>query len=534
MESRSQPAVRQNEHVVPRRDPAGGSVLSPAPTPSVAPRGTVIGNGLTWLAAWSLRVALIAVGLVIAGYVIGMFWVVLWPVVLAILFTTVLRPPAAWLIRRKVPPALAALVVILVALGAITGLFVAIAPSVVGQTQQIVNGVVAGIGQIQQWAFGPPLNLGEGQIGTIIDQATRQLQQSATAIAGGVLTGVSTVASGLLAVVLALVLTFFFVKDGPRFLPWLTAIAGRTAGGHLAEVLSRMWAVLGGFIRVQALVSLIDAVFIGIGLVLLSVPLALPLAILTFLGGFIPIVGAFVAGALAVLIALVTQGFGTAVAVLVLVVGVQQVEGNVLQPILQGQSLKLHGAVVLLAVTAGGSLAGIAGAFLAVPVAAVFAVLLRYLGEQIDTRDQRFAEVAGPDGSAPPGGGTADGAAAGDAVTGDAVTGDAVAGGAVTGDDAAEPARIEGSAPGTGAAPPADGGPTDGRVTTGGSSGSSSTDTGPTGARQTGAGPTGAEPGGSGATGSERTNGGPSGSGSSGSGPSDADAVTRPSRHDGG
>lgn len=404
MESRSQPAVRRSEEVAPRRDPAGGSMLSPAPAPSVASRGTVIGNGLTWVAAWSLRIALIAVALVIIGYVIGMFWVVLWPVVLAILLTTVLRPPAAWLIRRRFPPALAAALVLLVGLGAVTGLFVAIAPSVSGQAQQISSGVVAGLAQIQEWAFGPPLNFGEGQIGTIIDQVTRQLQQQAASIATGVLTGVSTVASGLIAVVLALVLTFFFVKDGPRFLPWLTSITGRTAGGHLAEVLSRMWAALGGFIRVQALVSLIDAVFIGIGLVLLGVPLALPLAVLTFVGGFIPIVGAFVAGTLAVLIALVTQGFGTAVAVAILVVGVQQVEGNVLQPFLQGHSLKLHGAVVLLAVTAGGSLAGIAGAFLAVPVAAVLAVMLRYLGEQTDKRDQRFAEQpgqSGEDGGAP-------------------------------------------------------------------------------------------------------------------------------------
>ena len=399
MESRLEPAVRGDDDVASRRDPAGGSVLSPVPASPVTSRGTVIGNGLTWVAAWSLRIALIAVGLVIIGYVIGMFWVVLWPVVLAILFTTVLRPPAAWLIRHRVPPALASIVVLLVALGAITGLFVGIAPSVAGQVQQIGASVAAALGQIQVWVSGPPLNLGDGQIGDIVNQVTQQLQQSATAIAGGVLTGVSTVASGLLSVVLALVLTFFFVKDGPRFLPWLTSVTGRSAGGHIAEVLSRMWAVLGGFIRVQALVSLIDAVFIGIGLVLLSVPLALPLAVLTFFGGFIPIVGAFVAGALAVLIALVTQGFGTAVAVLVLVVAVQQIEGNVLQPILQGQSLKLHGAVVLLAVTAGGSLAGIAGAFLAVPVAAVVAVLLRYLGEEIDKRDRRFAEAPDRDGT---------------------------------------------------------------------------------------------------------------------------------------
>ncbi|MER5671807.1 AI-2E family transporter [Pseudonocardia alni] len=392
MDSGSQPAARAENRGA-RRDPAGGGLLSPSPTAPAASRGTVIGNGLTWLAAWSLRVALIAVGLVILGYVIGMLWVVAWPVVLAILLATVLRPPAALLIRWRVPAAAASAIVLLVGIAAVTGLFVSIAPSIAGQTQQITSGVIAALGQIQQWVSGPPLNLGDGQIGDIVDQVTRQLQQSATAIAGGVLTGVSTLASGLISLVLALVLTFFFVKDGPRFLPWLTSITGRSAGGHIAEVLRRMWDVLGGFIRVQALVSLIDAVFIGIGLVLLGIPLALPLAVLTFVGGFIPIVGAVVAGSLAVLIALVTQGFGTAVAVAVLVVAVQQIEGNVLQPFLQGQSLKLHGAVVLLAVTAGGSLAGIAGAFLAVPIAAVVAVLLRYLGEQIDLRDRRFSGV---------------------------------------------------------------------------------------------------------------------------------------------
>ena len=392
MDSGSQPAARAENRGA-RRDPAGGGLLSPSPTAPAASRGTVIGNGLTWLAAWSLRVALIAVGLVIVGYVIGMLWVVVWPVVLAILLATVLRPPAALLIRWRVPAAAASAIVLLVGIAAVTGLFVSIAPSIAGQTQQITSGVIAALGQIQQWVTGPPLNLGDGQIGDIVNQVTQQLQQSATAIAGGVLTGVSTLASGLISLVLALVLTFFFVKDGPRFLPWLTSITGRSAGGHIAEVLRRMWDVLGGFIRVQALVSLIDAVFIGIGLVLLGIPLALPLAVLTFVGGFIPIVGAVVAGSLAVLIALVTQGFGTAVAVAVLVVAVQQIEGNVLQPFLQGQSLKLHGAVVLLAVTAGGSLAGIAGAFLAVPVAAVVAVLLRYLGEQIDLRDRRFAGV---------------------------------------------------------------------------------------------------------------------------------------------
>jgi hypothetical protein len=131
-------------------------------------------------------------------------------------------------------------------------------------------------------------------------------------------------------------------------------------------------------------VSLCDGVFIGIGLLIVGVPLALPLAVLTFIGGFVPIVGALFAGALSVLVALVSNGFTAALIVLGIVLLVQQLEGNVLQPILQGKSLNLHAAVVILAVTAGGSLYGIAGAFLAVPTTAAVATVLRYLFEQVD------------------------------------------------------------------------------------------------------------------------------------------------------
>jgi hypothetical protein len=169
------------------------------------------------------------------------------------------------------------------------------------------------------------------------------------------------------------VLAFLFVKDGPRFLPWVRTVAGDGAGGHVAEVLRRIWKTVGDFIRTQAAVALVDAVLIGAGLAFLGVPLALPLAVLTFLAGFVPIVGAIVAGALGVLVALVSNGVGTAVIVLVLIVAVQQIEGNVLQPMLQSRSLRLHAAVVLLAVTGGSTLYGIAGAFLSVPVVAASA-----------------------------------------------------------------------------------------------------------------------------------------------------------------
>ena len=242
-----------------------------------------------------------------------------------------------------------------------------------------------------------------------------RLQASLPTVATNVLAGVGRVASGLITFVVTLVLAFLFVKDGPRFLPWLRRVAGSGAGGHVAEVLRRVWVTVGDFIQTQAIVAFVDAVLIGIGLVVVGIPLALPLAVITFLGGFIPIVGAFVAGALAVLVALVSNGFTAAVIVLLIVLAVQQIEGNVLSPMLQSRSLGLHAGVVLLAVTAGGTLYGIAGAFLSVPVVAAIAVVFRYLSEMIDARTGEGpgpdpAPEAGPDDHDPtdPGGPTGD------------------------------------------------------------------------------------------------------------------------------
>ncbi|NMH95399.1 AI-2E family transporter [Pseudonocardia bannensis] len=375
----------------------------PGRSEPVPDRGSAIAAGLAWLATWSLRLILVAAGAVLIGMIIGRLWVILWPVLLGVILATLLRPPVAWLSRHRVPPTLAALLVLLGALGAIALLVVLLAPSVSGQVDEIVLGASEGLQQIQNWLAGPPFNLGQGRLGELLAAATERLQSSATAIASGVLTGVGAIASGVLNLVLAVILAFFFVKDGPRFLPWLTRAVGSRVGAHLQAVLWRSWRGLGSFVRTQALVSLVDAVFIGFGLMIVGVPLALPLAVLTFFGGFIPIIGALVAGALAVLVALVTQGFTTALIVLGIIIAVQQIEGNVLQPVLQSRSLGLHPAIVLLAVTAGGSLYGIAGAFLAVPVAAVAAEVFRYLGEQIDRRvgtvsppPDPAAELVGP------------------------------------------------------------------------------------------------------------------------------------------
>jgi predicted PurR-regulated permease PerM len=346
-------------------------------------REAAVSAAFARVATASGRFLLIVLAVVVLGYLAGTFWVVLLPVLLGLLLATVLWPPVRFLRRRGVPAALAALGVLLVALLVLVGVVGGLAPQVTGQAQEIADQVTAGLGELQKRVTGPPLNLGEDRIGATVDNVIGELQANAQSIAGRVLSGAAAAGSLLLTGLLALVLCFFYLKDGPKFLPWISGLVGPRAAPHLTALAVRCWATLSGFIKAQAAVGLVDAVFIGVGLAVLGVPLALPLAVLVFFGAFIPIIGAVVSGALAALVALVTNGVTSALIVVALVLVVQQLEGNVLQPILVGRTLDLHPAAVILSVTAGGTLAGIIGAFLAVPVLSVAAVMVRYARQQL-------------------------------------------------------------------------------------------------------------------------------------------------------
>jgi putative heme transporter len=360
-------------------------------------RGDVIGSGILWLAKWSLCIVAIAAGAWIIGTITARLWVVILPVALAIVVTTILWPLTRWLTRRKLPAALAASITLLGFVALLAGVVALIVPSVGDQAPQLADKATDGVNQVRHWIQGPPLRIRDEQLDSAVEAIVGRLQSSGAQIANGVFTGVSTATSVLITVFLVLVLVFFFLKDGPRFLPWMHQVFGNRSGRHVEAVLERVWATLGGFIRTQAIVSMVDAVLIGASLFILDVPLALVLSVITFIGGFIPMVGAFVAGALAVLVALVGNGLTTALIVLGIVIAVQQLEGNVLQPVLQSRSMELHAVIVLLAVTAGGSLYGITGAFLAVPVVAMIAVIIRYIGEQIDVATGAQPAVDDPD-----------------------------------------------------------------------------------------------------------------------------------------
>ena len=347
-------------------------------------RGVVIDEGIGVMQKWGLRIVVLAAAGLVLGWVIGHTWVVLFPVAMALIVTSILGPPAAWLRSKGWPDPLAAAAIMLAFIGAIVGVIAILTPQVAGQAGEVAKRASDGLQKVRDWLTGEPLNLSEGQITRAIEALQDRVESSATSIGSGIFSTIGAATSAIVNLILILMLTFFFVKDGHRFLPWLKVVAGERAGGHAVAVANRAWATLGGFIRVQSLVALIDAVIIGVGLAILGSPLAIPLAVVTFFAAYIPIVGAFVSGALAVLVTLVTNDPKDALIALAIVVAVQQLEGNVLSPMLQGKTMNLHPAVVLLGVAAGGTLFGVTGAFLAVPVVATTAEVLRYLNERID------------------------------------------------------------------------------------------------------------------------------------------------------
>jgi predicted PurR-regulated permease PerM len=365
-------------------------------SPTDRDRAAVIDDAFAGMQRWGLRLVIIAAAVFVLGWVIGELWVVVFPVIVALIVSTVLVPGVTWLRERRVPSGLASAMVVFGFLAAVVGIIAALTPQVAGQAPELADSAARGLQKVRDWLTGGPLGLSEGQITRAIEAVQEKLRNSATAISSGLFSTIGAATSAVINLVLILMLTFFFVKDGHKFLPWMKTLSGRRAGEHTAEVMERAWDTLGGFIRTQSLVAFIDAVIIGVGLALIGVPLAVPLAVVTFFGGYIPIIGAFISGALAVLVTLVTNSPRDALIALLIVIGVQQLEGNVLSPYLQGKNLNLHAAVVLLSVTAGGTLFGITGAFLAVPVAATTAEILRYVNERID---QAVDESAPPEDS---------------------------------------------------------------------------------------------------------------------------------------
>jgi putative heme transporter len=366
---------------------AGPAVDDPAAATTPAGEVTVVSAGgplQRLLDAGRVGWAIVGVAgaVVVVGFIIGRLSLVVVPVVLA-LFPATLLVPLTNRLKRRLPDALAASIALvggLAAIGLVIGLMV---PLVASELPRLADTASEGVAEVSGFLDEGPFGLDLGGVAGLIDRAREQLGDLGE-LAGPALEAATAALEIVVATVLLLVVLFFYLKDGERIGRGLLAVVSPRLRPRLRRAGEQAWRTLGAFFRGQLLIALVDAVAIGIGLALLRVPLALPLAVLVFFGGLFPIVGALTAGALAVLVALAHGGLALGLVVLALIVAVQQLEGNILEPLILSQVVKVPALLVVLAVTAGAITFGVLGAFLAVPVTAVAGHVARIWRETPD------------------------------------------------------------------------------------------------------------------------------------------------------
>ncbi len=344
--------------------------LGPA-DPRVAPTDRV---ALLWsnaLGRTATRAGQALLVIVLAGAaVVGLAQVsvVVLPLLIALILTSALWPLVLTM-RRFASSMLAAWMVFLGSFVVLGGIGTAIVFAVKAQWAGLVDQAVQGFGQLQDMVKDLPFQIGQKQIDEGVNVVTDFL--TSKQFGAGALSGLSAAGSFFTGLVLLLVILFFFLKDGDKIWAFFLSWIPRSHDAKWRASGERTLHTLGGYIRGTATVAFVDAAGIGIALWILQVPLALPLAAIVFITAFIPIVGATFAGILASLVALVANGPVVALIVLGVVVLVNQLEGNFLQPVVMGQALHLHALVILLALTVGTVLSGVVGAVLSVPLTAV-------------------------------------------------------------------------------------------------------------------------------------------------------------------
>ena len=332
--------------------------------PGAIPAGLQIAGSYAW------RLLAIAAVVGVLVWLVIQFKILVVPLLVAILITALVWPFFTWLQRRGVPKWMAIATTVLGTLAVITALVWLVSWQISAQWDDVTTKAGETVQAFRQFLIDGPLHLSTAQIDQLLDDGIAQLQEQAGALINGVLAFGSTVGHVAAGALLALFALLCLLADGPRIWSWTTRLFPRRARHAVDQAGRNGWQTLINYAKTQITVATIDAVGIGAGAFLLGVPLAIPIAVTVFLGSFVPVVGAIVTGALAVLIALLYNGVWVAVAMLAVVLIVQQVEGHVLQPLIMGAAVNVHPLAVIMAVAGGSMLAGIPGALFAVPIVA--------------------------------------------------------------------------------------------------------------------------------------------------------------------
>ena len=327
-------------------------------------------------ASWRLLAIVAAVAAVVFALV--HLRVVVLPIIVALLASTLLLPVVRWLKQRRVPDALAAAGAMIATFVVLALIVAAVAPSVADQFGELRPRAEDGLREASDVLAEPPFNVSDRELRDTVDEGIARLRENSGPLTKGVQSGAVLLGEIVTGLIITVLLTFFFLKDGERMWGYVLSLIGHRGRRDADAVGARIYTALSGYVRGIALVGLVDAVMIGLALLIIGVPLVVPIMVITFFAAFVPLIGAFLAGLVAVLIALVSGGVVDALLVLAVVILVQQVEGHLLYPLLMGRTVNLHPAVILVSLGAGGILAGIVGVFLAVPVAGIVSVVLEY------------------------------------------------------------------------------------------------------------------------------------------------------------
>lgn len=340
------------------------------------PRGLKIATAYAW------RFLVLAAAIAVLVWIVIQLRLLIIPLLAAILITALVWPLFSWLLQRRLPRWLALILTLLLTIAVVVGLLWIAIWQITQDAASVRDRTVQGIAQFRDYLIEGPLHLTGGQIDDAVRQAFGILQEQAQLLLSGALAIGSTlghVATGILLTLFILICT---LADGGGIWRWTVRLFPLRARSAVDGAGRAGWRTVITYARTQLLVATIDAIGIGVGAALLGVPLAAPIGVLVFLGAFVPFVGAVLTGALAVFLALVYNGPWIALWMLVIVLGVQQLEGHVLQPLLMGSAVKVHPLAVVLAVAGGAMVAGIAGAVFAVPLAAFVNVVWLYLSRR--------------------------------------------------------------------------------------------------------------------------------------------------------
>ncbi len=345
-------------------------------------------------AAWGWRFIVLAVVLWGLIQLIGVLAIVIIPLVIALLLTALLGPAVGRLRRAGVHGSLATAIVLVGGIAAVVGTLTLVVNAFIDGLPKLTENASEGLTQIQDWLKKGPLHLTDLQLSNAVDQLQELVSANQDTLTTGVIRTASTaleIVSGMFLVIFAL---FFFMRDGRLIWKFSLNFVPNVAREPLDRAGIAAWRSLTSYVRATVLVAFIDAVGIGVALWVLDVPLALPLAALVFLTAFIPIIGATLSGAVAVLVALVTNGPLTALLVLAAVIAVQQIEGHLLQPLIMGKAVAIHPLAVIVAIAGGLVLGGIIGALISVPLIAILNTGIRVLANQPRAEVRESIEAA--------------------------------------------------------------------------------------------------------------------------------------------